>query len=268
MTFDPTGQIAVVTGAGSGIGKAFAHALASRASAVFLADIDGAAVRSVAETLKAQVGHGNRPVVIEARALDVADPAAVAALAAEIEETAGPIDLWVSNAGIHRGLGLGEPDDWRVSLDVNVLGHVNSAAAAIPSMRRRNRGCFVIMASAAGLLSDLRSAPYTAAKHAAVALAEWIAIDLGGTGASVVCVCPEGVRTQMTRPDSASSAAAMDFIEPEQVVASTFEAIAAGRFLALPHARVAEFEIRRATDRERWLASMKRAKQRMGQTAA
>lgn len=253
--FRPEAGTAVVTGAASGIGHAIAQRLLQEgAPCVVMLDRDGDAVLRSAAALD--------PRRALALAVDVADEGALEAAVAEIEAEHGPIALWCSNAGIHRGTGLGEGEDWRRSLDVNLLGHVHAARTVLPRMAGRGAGYFVITASAAGLLMDLRCAPYSVSKHAAVALAEWLAVAHAEDGIRVSCLCPEGVRTAMTRADSEASGAG-DFLEPADVADALMEGLRAGRFLLLTHPRTAEYEARRATDRERWIAGMRRARQRL-----
>jgi short-subunit dehydrogenase len=183
----------------------------------------------------------------------------------KVEAEIGPIDVWCSNAGIHAGEGLGEVGDWRKSFDVNVLGHVHAARSVIPRMAKRRTGHLVITASAAGLLTDFRCAPYAASKHAAVALAEWLSITHADDGVSISCVCPEGVRTGMTKPDSHKAGVSSNFLEPEDVAREIIEALRTRRFLVLPHPRVAEYERRRAADRENWLERMRAARRKLTQ---
>jgi len=134
-------------------------------------------------------------------------------------------------------------------------------------MAGRGRGHFVVTASAAGLLTDFRCAPYAASKHAAVALAEWLSIRHADDGVAISCVCPEGVRTGMTKPDSLKAGVASAFLEPEDVAREILDALKTGRFLVLPHPRVAEYEQRRATDRENWLGRMRAARRKLTQAA-
>jgi len=258
--FDATGRVAVVTGGGSGIGHALCRLLAqSNIRRVVVADRDIDAARRVASVINQ--AHPRQPAV--ALGLDVADSRSLEAAVATIEADIGPIDLWCSNAGIHVGEGLGEISDWRQSLDVNLMGHVNAARSVIPLMVRRGGGYFVVTASATGLLSDFRCAPYAASKHAAVALAEWLSIAHADNGVTVACVCPEGVRTGMTRPDSLKAGIANNFLEPEDVAGEILEALKSRCFLVLPHPKVAEYEQRRAADRENWLARMRAARRKL-----
>jgi NAD(P)-dependent dehydrogenase (short-subunit alcohol dehydrogenase family) len=257
--FDAIGQVAVVTGGGSGIGQALCWALAQYGfRRVVAADRDIEAARRVAAAINERHPHG--ALALE---LDVAESRSVEAAVEKIEAEIGPIDLWCSNAGIHTGDGLGETSDWRMSLDVNLMGHVNAARAVIPRMAGRRSGHLVVTASAAGLLTDFRCAPYAASKHAAVALAEWLWITHADDGVSVSCVCPEGVRTGMTKPDSLKAGVSSNFLEPEDVAREIVEAVRSRRFLVLPHPRVAEYEQRRAADRENWLGRMRAARRKL-----
>ncbi|MCR0984905.1 SDR family NAD(P)-dependent oxidoreductase [Roseomonas populi] len=255
--FKPGAGTVVVTGAASGIGRAIARRLSlAGAPRTVLLDRDGAGAARAAEA----IGPHAR-----AMGVDVRDPAAIEAAVTRIEEEDGPISLWCSNAGVHRGQGLGNASDWDASLAVNLHAHLHSARAVLPRMARRGTGHFVITASAAGLLTDPRCAPYSVSKHAAVALAEWLAIAHGDDGVTVACLCPEGVRTAMTAADSAVLGA--EVLEPEAVAGSLLEGLAEGRFLILPHTRTAEYERRRAADRDRWIAGMRRARRRAASAA-
>jgi NAD(P)-dependent dehydrogenase (short-subunit alcohol dehydrogenase family) len=263
LPFEAGGGVAVVTGGASGIGRALCRALVrSNTRRVVVADLDPDAAEQVAAAINHE--HHRSPAV--AFGLDVADGRSVENAVADVETRIGPISLWCSNAGVHVGEGLGEAGDWQKSLGVNLMGHVNAARAVIPRMAGRGNGHFVITASAAGLLTDFRCAPYAASKHAAVALAEWLAITHADDGVSISCVCPEGVRTGMTRPDSLKAGASGNFIEPDDVAREIIDALKARRFLVLPHPRVAEYEQRRAADRENWLGRMRAARRRLTQT--
>lgn len=243
----PANGAIVVTGGGSGIGRALVLALVAQpGGAIIVADRNLAAAQETAAIA------GDRATAVE---LDVADRAAVDRVAADHD----PIAAWFSNAGIHTSDGLGAEAEWHRALDVNLLAHVHAAHAVLPAMEVRGSGIFVITASAAGLLMDLRTATYTASKHAAVGLAEWLAVSVAD-GVSIHCVCPEGVRTAMTRADSAFSAAGITFLSAEQVATSIMDGVARGNFMILTHAGTPEFERRRTGDRPRWLAGMRRAK--------
>jgi NAD(P)-dependent dehydrogenase (short-subunit alcohol dehydrogenase family) len=252
------GAVVVVTGGASGIGRALAERFAREgARAVVVADLDEPGARRVARALPCQLAFG--------AGLDVTDQAAVAALVDRVERDAGPLALWCSNAGVALGPDLGGDEDWDRSFQVHVMAHVHLARSLLPRMVARRRGHLLVTASAAGLLTNMDSAAYTVTKHGAVALAEWLAIRYGDDGIAVSCLCPQGVRTPMTEREGSGSAvlAAGDLLEPEDVVGAVVDGLADGRFLILPHPEVAEFERRRADDRDRWLAGMRRVRARL-----
>jgi NAD(P)-dependent dehydrogenase (short-subunit alcohol dehydrogenase family) len=253
--------VAMVTGGGSGIGRALCQRLAAEGARVVSADLDGAAARAVAESLPGEaIGVG----------LDVTDESALERTVAMVEQRLGPIDVYCSNAGVARGWRLGDDADWSASWEVHVLAHVYAARAVLPTMAGRGHGQFCVTASAAGLLTNLDSAPYSVTKHGSVALAEWLAIEYAGTGVHVSCLCPQGVRTAMTagEPETSATRAAGEMLEPEQVADAVLAAWEGERFLVLPHPEVAGYEQRRATDRDRWLAGMARVRDRLRQATS
>lgn len=253
----PAGAVIVVTGGASGIGAALAERVAAEgARRVVVADLDAAAAARVAASL-GSVGT--------ALALDVTDEAAVRRAIEQITADAGEIDIWCSNAGVAGRGGLGDDADWDRAFRVHVLAHVYVGRHLLPRMAGRGRGHLLVTASAAGLLTEMDTAPYTVTKHGAVALAEWLAIQYGETGVSVSCLCPQGVRTPMTAGFDATSAtlAAGVMLEPSDVADAVIAAWREGRFLILPHPEVAEYERRRAADRDRWLAGMRRVRRRL-----
>jgi NAD(P)-dependent dehydrogenase (short-subunit alcohol dehydrogenase family) len=172
--------------------------------------------------------------------------------------------LFCSNAGIGTGGGV-ETDNaaWQRTWDVNVMAHVYAARAVLPAMLERGEGYLLATASAAGLLTNLGAAPYSVTKHAALALAEWLAITHGDAGITVSCLCPQGVRTPMLlggldQTAGAVVAAGGDLIEPEQVADAVIAGLAEERFLILPHPEVARYFQRKANDYDRWLAGMRK----------
>ncbi|HEU4424670.1 MAG TPA: SDR family oxidoreductase [Pilimelia sp.] len=252
----PHDAITVITGGAHGIGRALAERFAAEgARLVVVADLDEASAQAVAASL---TGTGTGTAALGVR-LDVSDEAAVRDLVDRITREYGPIDIWCSNAGLVAGLGLGDDADWERSWQVHVLAHLYAARALLPGMTARGRGHLLATASAAGLITEVNTAPYTVTKHGAVALAEWLAIRYGNTGVTFSCLCPMGVRTRiLDHVDPESLTVADGVLEPSQVADAVIEALAEGRFLILPHPQVATFEQRRAGDRDRWLAGMRR----------
>ena len=143
------------------------------------------------------------------------------------------------------------------------MAHVWAARHLVPQMVERGGGTFVITASAAGLLAQIGSAPYSITKHAAVAFAEWLSITHGDEGIGVTVVCPQAVATAMTAGVPGGGVAGVDgMLSADEVAAAAVDGLLAGTFLVLPHPEVATYARRRAEDPQRWLAGMRRLQQR------
>lgn len=261
------GKTVVVTGGASGIGRALARRFAAeQARAVVIADRDGDGARAVAEELTRRHGAALRAV---AERVDVAVEAEIAGLVERSERDVGPIDLFCSNAGIVFEGGVETPDaDWQRMWSIHVMAHVYAARALVPRMLARG-GYLLHTASAAGLLSQVGSAPYAVTKHGAVALAEWLAITYGARGLKVSVLCPQAVRTAMLAGTEEGGVAGIDgVLEPEQVAEVVIEGLAEERFLILPHPRVLEYLRRKAADYDRWIRGMQRLQERFGRSPA
>jgi len=148
-------------------------------------------------------------------------------------------------------------------MDINFMAHVYAARAVVPSMIERGGGYLLTTASAAGLLTQVGSAPYAVTKHAAVAFAEWLSITYGDQGIRVSCLCPQGVRTGMLNEKSGPAFLLVGMIEPEQVADRVIEGIAAEQFLILPHPEVKEYMQRKTGDYDRWLRGMRRLQEKI-----
>ena len=256
-------RVVVVTGGASGIGRAMCRRFAAEGpAAVAVADLDAAGCRAVAAEL-AEAGPAVRAMAVPT---DVTDEDQVIALVDGVEAEAGPIDLFCSNAGIGVSGGVEVPDeDWERIWAVNVMAHVYAARTLVPRMRARGGGYLLQTASAAGLLTNLGAAPYSVTKHAAVGLAEWMAITYGAAGVKVSCLCPQGVRTPMLLgglelkdPSGSAVLAAGGMIEPEEVAEAVVRGLAEERFLILPHPEVAEYMQHLAADPQRWIRGMQK----------
>lgn len=249
---DVRGKIVVVTGAGGGIGAALARAFAAEgAASVAVVDRDGDAAAAVA------AGLDGRGVALTAD-LGVEDE--VHRVADAVEADLGPVDLWCSNAGILVIGGVGMPTaEWRRIIDINVMAHVWAADAMVPRMVARGGGWLLHTASAAGLLTQIGSAPYSVTKHAAVAFAEWLAITYGDQGLGVAVLCPQAVATAMTDGIDGGGVAGVDgMLSADAVADAAVAGLRDERFLILPHPEVAEYEQRRAADHDRWIRGMRR----------
>jgi len=244
----PKGKVCVVTGAASGIGEAVARAyVQAGAKGVVVADLNGDQLARVAHDINAFAVR-----------TDVARETDIKQLVAAAEAKFGPVDVFFSNAGLSR---KGQQDasdaDWEISWQVHVMSHVYAARALVPGMLARGSGYLLNTASAAGLLASLNSMPYGVTKHAAVALAEHLAIQYGDRGIRVSVLCPQAVKTGMST--GGPSAARVDgVLMPDEVARIVLEAMEAERFMILSHQTVHGYEQRKVSDRNRWLSGMRR----------
>ena len=244
-------KIILVTGGANGIGKALCERFhADGAEKIYVADIDLVNAEKVAESVGGKAFR-----------LDVADEANCKDVVTQILGEVGRLDFIASNAGIGGAEGLLEVsnDDWRNIYEVNVLSHVFLARAAFPSMIERGEGAFMITASAAGLLTHPTGAPYSATKHAAVALAENLSLEFFEQGIYISCLCPQGVITRLIDgEDNPNKFLMADAITAEACAEAVIKALEAETFLILPHAEVAEYIVKKAENRDRWLHSLRK----------
>jgi NAD(P)-dependent dehydrogenase (short-subunit alcohol dehydrogenase family) len=209
--------LAVVTGAGSGLGRAIALDLAGRGYLIQATDVDAEAAAATAAEIGAGAGFSE---------LDVTDGEACRAIAAAAATRGGSLDLWVNNAGVLVTGSSWEQDEAtrRTMLDVNALGTMNGTVAALEKMTPTGRGHVINVISLAGLVAAPGEVTYSASKHAAMAFTLGTLFDLrrsGISGVELSAVCPDGIWTPMLEDKLDDPAAAGSFsgrlLTPEQV---------------------------------------------------
>ncbi|MEP3333320.1 SDR family oxidoreductase [Sedimentitalea sp.] len=242
-------KIVVVTGAASGIGRALALRFAAEgAKTVVCVDLNLAGAVETAEQIDG--------VAFE---VNVGREGDIAALIDRVERDIGPIDLFCSNAGILTVGGMEVPnEDWQKIWNINVMSHVWAARHLVPRMIERGGGYLLNTASAAGLLNQVGAAPYGVTKHAAVGLAEWLALSHGDQGIHVSVLCPQAVRSEMTRGHEDSVASLDGLLEPEVVADACVKAINDETFLVLPHPEVLGYMRLKTENYDRWIGGMRK----------
>ncbi|MEQ3670256.1 SDR family oxidoreductase [Pseudophaeobacter sp.] len=252
---DIKGSCIVVTGAGHGIGKGLAEKFADLGAAhVICADIDLDAAKATADHIGGVALH-----------LDAGSEDSIKALIDTVEDSIAPIDLFCSNAGILTKGGFEVPnDEWQKIWDINVMSHVWASRHLVPLMLKRGGGYMLNTASAAGLLNQIGAAPYGVTKHAAVGFAEWLAITYGDQGIGVSVLCPQAVRSEMTRGLEESVASLDGLLEPDMVADCCVKAIENNEFLVLPHPQVKDYMQAKTSNYGRWITGMQRLRDRFG----
>ncbi|WP_299032090.1 SDR family oxidoreductase [uncultured Sulfitobacter sp.] len=248
-------KIIVVTGAASGIGRAMCLRYAEEgAKHIACVDRDLAGAE---ETAKMMGG--------KAYQVDVAVKDQITGMIDAVEADAGPIDLFCSNAGISVPGGVEvEDEDWQRIWEINVMSHVWAARHLVPRMSARGGGYLLNTSSAAGLLNQIGSAPYGVTKHAAIGLAEWLALTYGDQGIKVSVLCPQAVRTEMTRGHEDHVAAIDGMMEPGPVAEACVQTIREEKFLVLPHKEVETYMRNKTDNYDRWIGGMRKLNRRFG----
>ena len=250
-------QVVVVTGGGNGIGRALCEKFAAAGAKVAVADLDVVSATQVAEQIKGI-----------AVATNVGVEADIIALVKKTEEQLGPIDIFVSNAGVSFGDGPGwmaasaSDEHWTTSWNVNVMAHVWAARAVVPTMIKRGGGYLVNVASGASLLCQIGDAAYTATKTAALGFAESLAITHGDDNIKVSVVCPLYVATAMT--EGGRGVTGQDqMMTAEEAADAVLSGMESETFMILPHGELATYAERKGADYDRWLKGMRRMRQGM-----
>ena len=246
-------KVVVITGAGSGIGRAMAVRFKEEgAKHIVAVDINKNNVQATADL-----------VGCHAMTADVSSESDMLKVIEETEANWGPIDLFCSNAGVGIAPRLDSANhEWQKSWDINVMAHVFISRHLIPRMVARGGGYFLITSSAAGLLNQIGGASYGVTKHAAVGFGEWLAIHYQHQGIKVSMLCPQAVRTAMTTAGDAQETAQIQsasidgMIEPEEAMESVVQGLRDECFLILPHAVVLDYIRGKTADYDRWLGGM------------
>lgn len=231
---------AVVTGAGSGIGQAFALELAQRGGKVVCADINLATAQKTVEMISAQ---GGRAFAVDC---DVTVLANVERLAQVAEDWLGePINLVINNAGVGAGgLPIGDitMEDWHWVMNVNLWGVVHGCHVFAPKLRALSRGGIINVASTASFAAAPLMGPYNVTKAAVLALTETLAAEMSGSGVSVSALCPTFVQTNITR-DGRIAEGSSSFadklmkwtgVPTDGVVRATLDGLDRGQLYVLP----------------------------------
>jgi NAD(P)-dependent dehydrogenase (short-subunit alcohol dehydrogenase family) len=252
------GAVTVLTGAGSGIGRATAVAFAERGASVVVSDLSQARVAEVVDQIT-ELGHP---------AIGLTADATVEADLQKLRDAAlerfGRVDVVMNNVGV---IAMGAPETlpdeaWIRTIDVNLLSVARSNRVFLPGLISQGSGHVINTASASGLLTyGFDRLPYVASKHAVVALSEALAVYLGSKGVGVTCLCPSGVITNIVEGitvygEAASStprAPAHPLVSAEEVGRLTADAVEAGRFLVVTTSEVHDSLLERAKDIESYI---------------
>jgi NAD(P)-dependent dehydrogenase (short-subunit alcohol dehydrogenase family) len=255
---DVVDSVAVITGAGSGIGRAVAHSLAAKNSHVVVTDIDEERADAVAGEINSEGGDA-----LSLRC-DVSQLADFERVRDTCVERFGRVDIVMNNVSV---LAVGSPeaillDEWQRALDVNLLGIVRSNQVFLPLLLEQQRGHVVNTASTAGLLPyGYDRLPYTTTKHAIVGLSESLALYLRPQGIGVSCLCPAGVITNIAEhirffgTTTSVRAPALPVVEASVVGDLVVDAIVDDRFLVLTTPEVRDEIAERAQDIDGYVRS-------------
>ena len=251
-------QSIAITGAAGGIGRAIAQKCVALGAKVAICDINADLVQKTAAEI------GATPFVC-----DVGDEQSVIKFIEGGAKANGPIDMFVSNAGIGMmdmpggHAAGGSNDSWEQSWQINTMANVYASRALLPGWIKRGEGRFVVTASAAGLLAQIGTASYTVTKHAALGFAEYMAIMHKDDGVKVHYICPQYVKTNMTKGMKVVDEGPDRHLEPSDVADALFAAIDKNEFLVLPHPVIGDYFRNKASNFDRYIGGMAKQKRSM-----
>tara|TARA_B100000989_G_scaffold109488_1_gene80336 strand:- start:760 stop:1518 length:759 start_codon:yes stop_codon:yes gene_type:complete len=247
-----TDKVIVVTGGAGGIGLAIAKEFIKESPKIII----------IVDISFKNFNFKNEKILCEQ--CDVTNELNIQNLIDKINFNFGLIDIFCSNAGI---LSLGNEqtsnEDWSKNWNLHVMSHVFAAKKLLPDMLKRGSGYFVNTSSAAGLLSHIDSITYSTTKHAAIGLAEWLAITYGKKGIGVSILCPQAVETAMTKGREKEVSALDGMMKPEAVAIEVINAIKDEVFLISPHTEVVGYFQNKANNYSRWIGGMQKLKNRL-----
>jgi NAD(P)-dependent dehydrogenase (short-subunit alcohol dehydrogenase family) len=201
-------KVVVITGAGSGIGRALAVEATKRGAHVALADVNETSLRETARLL-------DWKTKVTTHCVDVRDRARVERFAAEVEAEHGGADVIINNAGVAVRATIEEVsyEDFALVIDVNLWGVVYGTKAFLPLLRKRPEGHIVNISSINGMVPFAKNAPYNMSKYAVLGFSETLMQELSGQPIHVTCVHPGGIKTNIARNGRGASAAEIAFFD-------------------------------------------------------
>jgi NAD(P)-dependent dehydrogenase (short-subunit alcohol dehydrogenase family) len=195
----PSGARSVITGAGSGFGRAVALALAARGGRLLVSDVSEDGLAETASLIRAHAKSDGTGAEVETMRVDVRESAQIEAMAARADALWGGTDVLVNNAGVAVAgeVGTIPLEDWKWQVDINLWGVIYGCHSFVPRMKAQKSGFILNVASIAGVVSAPTMAPYNVTKAGVIALSETLSSELAPHGIHVTALCPSFFRTNI-----------------------------------------------------------------------